>query len=255
MITNLNEHKFLRVLSALVLVMLSLFLIFKTWQTLREAIQVGKPTPNEFTISVDGVGRAEIKPDIAKVTFSVETREKTLEVAQNKNSENMNALIEKVKSLDIDKKDIQTSTYNAYEEKKYDPQTGTYGNTINWVVNQSIDLTIRDLEKVSSVLEIVGQNGATNISGPNFAVENDQTALDEARLAAIADAKSRAQTIAEQLGVKLRSPISYTEWKDGGGIIYSNTAKAESVSATPPTIEEGQEQVTVHVSISYAIKQ
>jgi uncharacterized protein YggE len=255
MITNIHENKWLHVLSLIVLLMLALFLGFKTWQTLREAMQVGKPTPYEFTISVEGVGRAEIKPDMAKVTFSVESRAKTLDLTQNNNSEKMNALIEKVKSLNIDEKDIQTSNYNAYEEKKYDPETGTYGNTIGWVVSQSIDLTIRDLEKISSILETIGQNGATNISGPNFSIENDQTALDEARLAALDDAKSRAQTIAEQLGVKLRSPISYTEWKEESGVSFYAMEKAVSVPDSAPTIEEGQEKVTIHVSISYAIKQ
>ncbi|MBI4714167.1 SIMPL domain-containing protein [Candidatus Uhrbacteria bacterium] len=258
MITNLfSDNKTLNVLSALVLITLALFLGFKTWFTWRESVQVGKPTPYEFTINVDGVGRAEIRPDIARVSFAVESRAETLSSAQNDNSERMNSLIEKIKTLGMDAKDIQTSTYNAYEEKKYDPQTGTYDKVIGWVVSQTVELTIRDLEKVSSILETVGQNNATNISGPNFAVENDLKAVDEARLEAIADAQSRAQAIADQLGVKLNTPTSYNEWKDGGPIIYGY-AKVEAVAddvSVAPTIEEGQEEVTLHVSVTYSIKQ
>lgn len=236
--------------------MLALFLGFKTYLTWRESRQVGKPAPYDFTISVDGTGRSEIKPDIASITFSVESRAKTLDTTQNENSEAMNALIEKIKALGIDKKDIQTSNYNAYEEKKYDPETGTYGNTIGWVVSQSVELTIRDLEKVSSVLETAGQNGATNIYGPNFAVEDDQKALDEARLQAIKDAQARAQTIADQLGVKLGNTASYREWKEGGGVIYYDTSTKEAgVPSSAPTIEEGQEKIVLNVSISYTIKQ
>lgn len=256
MLSNIpHEHKPLLVLSAIVLAMLALFLAFKTWLTFAEAIQVGKPVPYEYTVNIEGVGVAQAKPDVSKITFYVESKKSTLEEAQKDNSTRTNALLEKLTALGMEKKDVQSSYYNSYENQIYDDKTMTH-KSFGWIVSQSLEVTIRDLEKISLVLEMLGQNGASNISGPNFSVENDSTALQEARIKALADAKNRAQTIAKELGVKLGSPNSYSEYKeDVPG--YGYAMKGEMMDASgsvAPTIEPGQNSIKLHVTVSYVLE-
>lgn len=250
-----HEHKWLIVLSALVLALLSLFLAFKSWLTFKEAWQVGKPVPYEYTVNIEGVGIAYAKPDISKITFYVESKNTTLEEAQNDNTKQTNALLEKLVASGIERKDIQTTYYNSYENQIYDYERAEY-KSFGWIVSQSIELTLRDLEKVSAALALLGQNGATNITGPNFAVENDSVAMQEAREKALADAKQKAATISQQLGIKLGLPTSYSEWKEEVPD-YGYSMKAETGMSEPsaaPTIETGENATKLHVSLSYVIE-
>lgn len=254
--TNMtHEHKWLLILSAAVLSMLTLFLAFKTWLVFKEAGQVGKPVPYEYTVSIEGVGIAYAKPDISKITFYVESKKPTLEEAQKDNTQQMNGLLEKLVASGIERKDIQTTYYNSYEDQIYDYERSEY-KSFGWIVSQSIELTLRDLEKVPATLALLGQNGATNISGPNFATENDSAVLSEAREKALADAKQKADAISSQLGVKLGQPTSYSEWKDEGGSMFGYTAKAEMggpAADAAPTIEAGEDMIKLHVNVSYVI--
>lgn len=254
MLENLpHEYKPLLILSGLVLVMLALFLGFKTWLTFREATQVGKPVPYEYTVSIEGIGEAKVKPDVSQISFTVESQKPTLEEAQKDNTGRMNTLLEQLIALGVEKKDLQTSSYNSYENKVYD-NTGLNYKSYGWVVSQSVEVTIRDLEKISSVLALLGQNNASNITGPNFSTENDQVAVNEAREKALADAKQKANMIAKELGMDLGSPTSYSEWKDESSY-HGYTAKAEMLDASAePTVEPGENTFKLHVTISYIIK-
>ncbi len=252
MLTNIpHEHKPLLVLSAIVLLMLALFLALKSWLTFEQAREVGKPVPYEYTVNIEGIGTAQAKPDLGKISFSVESKASLLSDAQNDNSKRTNMLLGKLTAMGIEEKDIQTSSYNSYEDQRYNDKTGTY-DSYGWIVTQSVDVTIRDLEKMSPVLTWLGQNGATNISGPNFSLENDAAALQEARGEALADVKQKAETIAKELSITLGSPTSYSEWKEDVPT-HAYGMKAEAV-AVDPTIEPGQNTVKLHVSLSYVIK-
>lgn len=253
MLTNIpHEHKPLLILSGVVLVMLALFLGFKTWLTFREATQVGKPVPYEYTVNIEGIGEAKAKPDVSRISFGVESQEPTLKQAQNDNTGRMNNLLDQLVALGIEKKDIQTSSYNSYENKVYD-STGLNYKSYGWIVSQSVEVTIRDLEKISSVLALLGQNNASNISGPNFSVESDQAAVNEAREKALADAKQKVDAISKQLGIELGTPTSYSEWKEDGPS-YGYSMKAEAGDMMEPRVEPGENTVKLHVSLGYVIE-
>lgn len=253
-----REYKGLVMLLALVLILLALFLGFKSWLTLKEANQVGKPIPYEYTVNVEGIGRAQIKPDIAKIVFSMETKGSTLEEAQQQNSTGTNTLLAKILESGIEKKDIQTTSYSSYEDQRYDDKNGTY-KSFGWIISQSITITLRDLEKASTIFELLGQNGVTNISGPDFSVENDQSALQEARVKALSDAQQKANTIAQQLELKLGTPTNYNEWKEEAvpnyGFAMNDGFTEMPTSTSEPNIETGENTVILHVNLSYVIQQ
>jgi len=250
MLPSFQDNRPMAHLTALVLLVLALFLAFKTWQSFRESLEVGKPVPYEHSISLEGVGMAVVVPDVAKVTFSVETRNKLLPDAQTENAKVTNLLIEKMKSLGIEAKDIQTTYYSSYEDRYYNPQNGESTPT-GWIVSQSMELMIRDLKNVSTVLAQAGQNGATNISGPNFQIENDSDAINTARTKAIADAQKRAQSVADQLGLKLFEMIGYSEWKEDPGMYNGYSASDSGGSKENPTIMPGGQTVKIHVTLNY----
>lgn len=253
---QIQQHKIFEKLLIALGVCLIAFFAVKTVLTLLEAREVGKPTPVEYTLAIEGVGEALAKPDIATVNFSVETRGDSLATVQTKNTETMNGLIEKIKALGIASEDIQTTNYNAYEDRRFDYEKNLLQST-EWVIYQTVEVKVRALDRVSDVVSTAGQNGATNISGPQFTVDKKTVYLVEARAEAIKDAQMRIEQIAESLGVKVDRVTSYSEWTEEGGQPYPLYADRGGVeaSAQSPNIEAGTEKIKVHVSIVYLLKQ
>lgn len=229
----------------------TMFLWAKTDLTVRQTREVGRPEPLEHVISVEGTGKAAAKPDIATVYFGVETRAADVALAQGKNTESMNALLGKIKKLGISEDDIQTSSYNSYEDVDW-TQSGRVPK--GWIVSQQVTVKVRDVSKISSVLSTAGQNGATNISGPQFTIDDPSNLLAEAREKALKDAQERAVSIAEKLGVRLERVVGYNEYSGGAPTpYYARAMEGYGGGPASPSIEPGQNEVQLNVSITYKL--
>jgi uncharacterized protein YggE len=163
----------------------------------------------------------------------------------------MNSLIESIKALGVAAADLQTSNYSVYEDKSWNPETGAYTSN-GWVVSQQITVKVRDTAKISTVLDVAGRGGATNIYGPNFTIDDPSNLKDEARMAALADAQARAEVIAKNLGVKLDKVVGYSEWSDSG-MYYAERSFIGDGAGGTPTIEPGSTDVTVNVTVTYKL--
>jgi len=251
-----KENRLFTSLLGLLLITVSAFYAFGAITNLRQSIEVGRPVPVDNLITVEGTGSVTVKPDRATVTASVETKAATVTEAQSKNADTMNTLSEKFKTLGISADDLQTTNYSVYENQTWDPITQKY-NSEGWIVSQSLEITVRALDLLPQVLTTAGENGATNIYGPQLTVDNREQYLDQARSEAIAEAKAKAQSIADSLGVKLVAIVNYSEWSDNG--VYPMYAEAYAVDgrggAPAPTIESGSEKVNLTVSVTYKLGQ
>ena len=206
------------------------------------------------SIVVSGEGRAVMTPDIANVTLSVVSEGKDPTALQNDNNEKINQAIEFLKGLGIDAKDIKTTGYNLspkyeYDEKKRKSFIDGYNLT------QTVTVKIRDLNKVSDVLSGLPRLGINQMNGPNFAVDDIQKHLKEARAEAFKNVWTKAQQLAGLNGVRLGRVITFSE--EGSGMyppIYF--AKEMSVGGAPvrPDIEPGSEESTVRVSVTFELR-
>ncbi|TAK04288.1 DUF541 domain-containing protein [Patescibacteria group bacterium] len=230
----------------------TMFLWAKTDLAMRQARQVGRPEPLEHVISVEGTGKALGKPDIATVYFGVESRGADVASAQTKNTESMNALLGKMKALGISEDDIQTSSYNSYEDIEY---TSSGRQPKGWVVSQQVTVKVRDVAKIASVLQTAGQNGATNISGPSFTIDDPSNLLAEAREKALKDAQEKAVSLAATLGVRLERVVGYSEYSGGGPVPYYDRAMSAGFGGgiEAPNIQPGQNEVSLNVSVTYKL--
>lgn len=212
--------------------------------------------PLEHTIFVEGIGKATMTPDIAVMSFGISSTSKSVADAQKDNSSLMNALLQKIKAEGIADADLQTKDYSAYEKTEWNPQTQKSENA-GWTVSQTLSVKIRDLQKISRVVEIAGQNGSTSISGPVFTIDNQTAYESTAREKALADAKTKADAIAQRLGLHLARVIGYSEYKDQPGPQpYGFEAKgmggAEPFSA--PNIQGGSQELQLHATVTYLLE-
>lgn len=234
---------------------LFVFLGVQTYSSIQTTRHLDKPTPYEHTIFVEGIGKATMSPDIAVMTFGISSTSKTVSDAQKQNTTQMNALTEKIKKAGVAEADLQTKDYSAYEKTEWNAQTQK-SESAGWVVAQSLAVKIRDVQKISSIVEIAGQNGATSISGPTFTVD-DQTAYEAtARTKALEDAKLKVDTITKKLGINIDRVVSYSEYKeDSNGPTPYMEVKGigGGITSAAPSIQSGTQEIRLHVTVTYLL--
>ena len=265
MIISLKNYKYLVWAGTAALVMLIIFLAAATKQIKNTAT-----TTN--TISFSGEGKISAVPDVAAISFSILTEATTSKKAQDDNSVKSKQVVDFLKSQDIDDKDIKTAGYNVYPQYGYDKplpvplgsEVQSYpsyypGNQkiIGYQVNQSYEAKVRDLEKVSAVLDGLVKAGANQVNNLGFKIDDEEKLKDQAREMAINDAKEKANKLRKQLGILLGKIVNYQE----GGYYPPVYLKAEAMDTGGyggggplPEVPTGENEVVVNVTITYQIK-
>lgn len=173
---------------------------------------VATPTPNptDHTISVSGEGKIYVSPDVAVATLGVETRNPDVTAAVTDNTAKAKAVGDAIRALGVQDKDIQTSNFTVYSQDITGPNGQSTGQ-VNYVVDNSVSITIRDLSKVGQILGAALGAGANTVQGVSFSLQDQTQAMSQARVKAVADAQARAATLAGAAGVKLGAPLSISE--------------------------------------------
>lgn len=261
--SDFTNNQAVRIAVVGVLAILALFLLVLT---VGAAQNLGRPsTPPTNVITVTGTGKATAVPNIADITFTVTETASTVAAAQSAATTKNDAALAAVAKLGVADKDVKTVSYNVSPHYVY-PTPCTGGmmcpqyvdgspKVSGYDVSETIDVKVRDTAKAGDVLQALGTLGVQNISGPNFVVDNDQKVTDDARAAAIADAKARAQTLANQLGVHLAGIVSYSENGNYPMPMYA-MGKATGVmdAQIAPSLPTGQNETSINVSITYEIR-
>lgn len=221
----------------------------------------------DTTITVTGEGEVLAKPDIGQFSFSVMAEADTAEAAQEQSAESINEIMGYLEEAGIEEKDIKTTGYNVYPRYEWETATDCLfpGECDRervlrgYETTQTMYVKVRETDKAGEFISGVGSRGATNISGLNFTID-DETALQaEAREKAIADAKEKAEALADDLGMHIVRVVGFNE---GGnyGIMYAakglggDMAMEESVANTAPSLPMGENAITSNVTITYELR-
>lgn len=207
---------------------------------------------NERSMSVSGTGRVTVVPDIASINIGVRSEAEAVTDALDSNTAQANAISEALQELGVAEDDIQTSNFNVYPSDRYDPMTGQVEGRY-FVVENTVNVTVRELSSLGEVLTAVVEAGANNIYGINFDVEDRDAAIAEARKLAIEDAKSKAQAIAEETGVELGEIINISVYSGSTPTIYYD-AKGGAYSEAAVPIAAGTLSITMEANLKYAIQ-
>lgn len=204
--------------------------------------------PAQRTISVNGSGQVTLSPDVAYVYVSVHSQSENVSDALNQNNEKAQAVAGALKELNIDAKDIQTSGFNINPQQQFNPQTNEVTGTL-YSVDNTVYVTVRDLQILGRLLDVVVRSGANSINGITFDVLDKSAALSEARRLAAESALSQAQEMAQVAGVTLGELQTMN--------IYSSSPPTpifEGKGAAQVPVSAGQLILRVEVGAVYAIK-
>jgi uncharacterized protein YggE len=203
------------------------------------------------TIDVTGIGKVKIEPNIAHVNIGVRSRSPEVMEAFNENSEIAENIIQTLMDMGIEQKDIQTRNFNIFQQQ--DQPRGEEEPTISYIVENTVAVTVRDLDSLGEVLSVIVSEGANTIHGITFDIEDREAAIEEARQMAIEDAKSQAEAIADTASVNLGDIRSINISQDGGAIPRVEYAEEAAMGAGEVPISSGTMTIQVRASLSYDI--
>lgn len=217
-------------------------------------------------IRATGEGKVVAIPDVAQFTMSVISEGSNIQQIQVDNTRKINQIIDYLKAEGIAKEDIETKNYDLQPRYEYAscPPTPLDGESVcpppriaGYSLSQTVEVKLRNLEKAGEVLTGVTEKGANSVSGLNFTIDDKTKLENEARAKAIAQARMKAEAAARAAGVKLGRLLSVSEFTpyptpafEGLGIGGAERA----VTAVPPSIEPGSQEITVTVDLIYEIR-
>jgi uncharacterized protein len=223
---------------------LALAVAAATWLAAPAMAQVPPPA-----ISVTGEATVSVPPDQAQIDGGVTSDAKTAREASDANNAAMGKVLLALKGAGIDEKDYQTSRLSL--QPQYAPNRSGPSPVVGYRASNRVTVKLRDVAKVANIVDVLVGAGANELGGINFMVSQASKLLDDAREKAIADARRKAEIYAKAAGVTLGEPLNISEEGGSGPPVFRS--KMAPMAASAP-VAQGEETLSVSVSVSWAIK-
>ena len=212
----------------------------------------GAGTADNRYITVTGVGTVSVVPDAVRFNATVSTLASTNAAALSSASKSAAAVRAALKDKGIAVKDIRSANISVYPEYNWTQETGT--KITGYRASQSFDVLVRKAADAGTIIEAVVTAGGDNIQlgGVIPVTLNPATASEEARAAAVTNAKSKATSYAKLLGTSVGKVLSLEEQSSP---VYSSPfpmAKAEAADSAVQ-IDLGEQDVTVTITVRWAL--
>lgn len=202
-------------------------------------------------ITVSGAGTVNGTPDTLILNLTVTQTRSDVSAALSAASNSMNAVDAALSGRGVASADLKTSGGNV------DPSYSTSGTISGYTASESLTATLRDLKTAGSAISAAASAGgnATRIDGVSLDIEHDGSLMQQARTAAYADAKAKAQQYADAAGESLGKPTQVTETVDSPATPLDVRAAMGSAqaSAAPVPIQAGSAQISVNVTVVFAV--
>jgi uncharacterized protein len=213
---------------------------------------IGRPEPaggasdqSKAGITVTGTGHVQTIPDEAEFSVGVTTKGQTAREALAANSARMRELIEALKGAGVAERDMQTQDVSVGANYEVDGKEGGYS------ARNSLSVRITDLDRAGAILDAASRAGANEGYGPSLS-RSDREGLEARALKdAVANARKRAEALADAAGVSLGDVTAISEQSLPDGPVFAMAERAAADSKVP--IEPGREEITASVTVTFAI--
>ena len=243
-----------KILAAILLFFACLFVYTKVVGPFPFAVN-SVQTSKQDLFQVTGEGSSTAVPDTAHVIFGVTKQSSTVADAQNQTNTAVNAILDALKKMGVNTKDLKTTDYSVNPNYNFNGGTQTI---TGYTVTQNIDVKIQPLDKVNQAIDTITKNGANLVGQVSFGFSNDleQKLEDEARKDAVTKAKAKAVGLASAAGVHLGPIINITENPTTPLPIVRPMAlegKLQDTNSAPTEVTPGTSEVTTSVTLSYQL--
>ena len=233
--------------------------------------------PGSALLNITAEGQSRRTPDLAIFSAGVVTQGRTASEALGQNSRQMESVTAALRRAGIAERDIQTSSISLqprYSNPDRDaqilaretrqpyipPKEPEAPRIIGYEARNSVQVRVRRLGEMGRIIDTLIQAGANQVDGPSFTLDEPRAALDEARTAAVATARQRAELYARAAGMRVVRILSISE---GGGSYPVNeiivTGRSMSAYAPPPPppapVSPGELALGISVSVQFELAQ
>lgn len=205
------------------------------------------------TLTMSGVGSAQIAPDMAEVTIGVVTEARDAAKAHADNAAATSCVQNALKSLGVAERDIQTTRYDF--SPVYDVKDNGRSVTTGYTVTNAVVVKVRKLDNVGKVIDTALANGANRVDSLEFSASDPSAAKSAALADAARDARSKADAVARALGVRIVRVLNvYADTQSHTPRNYMPMMMAEEVYDAATPIAAGELSFEASVNIAYVIE-
>lgn len=209
------------------------------------------------TIAVSGMAEQEVAPDMAYIDVGINVRADDAETARIQEAQIASQIRRALLGLAITDNDLQNTSYYLYQEYKVDRNGVRTAD--KYVLDSSIKVTVKDLDKLSQVIDNVVEAGATNISNITYALSTQNiiqrqllaTAVENARDKAAVVANAGSRTLGNMLSADINSFDGGTIVAYGANKLRSTTNLAEDGVATK--LSPGKIKLNARVQVVFSL--
>ena len=205
------------------------------------------------TLTMNGVGSAQIAPDMAEITLGVITEAKDAAKAHSDNAAQAARVQAAVKALGFAERDIQTTRYDF--SPIYDVKDNGRSVTTGYTVTNAVVVKVRSLDNVGKVIDAALANGANRVDSLEFSASDPSAAKDAALADAARDARSKADAVARALGVRIVRILNvYADAQSPAPRNFMPMMMAKEAYDAGTPISAGELSFEASVNISYVIE-
>lgn len=256
---------------------MKIVLFAAAWLAAAPALAQPTPSPapvlpaNATLLNLSAEALVRRAPDLANFSAGVVTQAKTAGEAMTANARRMDGVIAALKRAGIADRDIQTASLSLqpqyyYPQRERPLPAGTTRpaepqapRIVGYEARNSVQVRVRKLGEMGKVIDTLVAAGANQVDGPNFMLENQDAALDEARTEAVKKARTRAELYARAANLRVARILSISE---GGAYYPQPVMMREAVMATagnaapppPSPVAPGELQLGVTLSVQFALE-
>jgi len=226
-----------------------------TLATISASAQEARPmmVPIDGTVlEISADGTSARTPDLAMIQAGVVTQAATAGDAMRQNSTRMAAVLAALKRAGVAERDIQTSSIALSPQYRYaqnEPPVIT-----GYQASNQVTVRFRDIAKSGAILDALVKEGANNISGPNLTIDKPEAALDEARTAAVATARARAELYAKAAGLRVDRILSISESGAMPAPPRPMMMMRAEAAADATQVVAGESELRVSLSVRFLLK-
>jgi uncharacterized protein YggE len=228
--------------------------------------------PGSTLLTLSGEGRVNREPDMALFSAGVTTQGTSAAEALAANSAAMPQVIAALRRAGIAERDIQTSNLSVSpiyvdpnQQALYEAQAGGrpyvppavpgVPKIVGYSVNNTVTVRQRKLGNYGAVIDALASAGANQINGPSFQMDKPEPALDEARVAAVKQARERATLFANAAGLKVGRIVSISESSSWSGPqpMFAYAARDGGAPPPAPPVATGELQLTANVTMMFEL--
>jgi uncharacterized protein YggE len=200
------------------------------------------PPATADSVSVSGEGVVLAVPDRAEISAGVETRAQTAKAALQANATAMQDVLRALRAgggTDVTTQTVSLST-----------SFGEQGTPNGFVASNIASATVA-FGRAGALIDAAVAAGANTVYGPSPSRSDADALYRQALAKAVADAKQRAQALAEAAGRSLGRVTAVSEAGAAPMPIFARE-KAAPDASTP--VESGPQETTASVNVTYELR-